>query len=63
VDATTAGITALVASYSMMKAGHVVGSRVATSVGRNVDTGVVSGGIFACLAVMQFAQFLDLGSE
>ena len=51
VHANTAGFMALLASFCMMKIGHSVGLYLNTSV--KIDTRVISGSIFACLAFTQ----------
>lgn len=56
INAITSGVLALVASFSMMKLGHVIGKRLKASVGDKISIGVVSGTIFACLAIIQLAQ-------
>jgi len=52
VDANTAFIMALLASFCMMKIGHSVGLYLDTSVNemKRIDTRFISGSIFACLA-------------
>jgi putative Mn2+ efflux pump MntP len=57
IDAKTAGLMALLASFIMMKLGHVTGSYLMASVGNKIDTSIVAGGIFACLAMMQWFNF------
>ncbi|KAL3785246.1 hypothetical protein HJC23_002701 [Cyclotella cryptica] len=58
IDAKTAGVMALFASFFMMKIGHVVGSYLMNPVGNKIDTSIISGSIFLCLAMMQFIQLL-----
>lgn len=58
IDAKTTCVAALVASFCMMKMGHLVGKHLMTTVGNKIDTGLISGAIFACLAVMQLVQLL-----
>lgn len=60
IDPRTAGTLALLASYCMMKLGHVVGEFLMLSLGRHVDTRVVSGAIFCGLAFSQALQLLDV---
>ena len=60
IDPRTAGTLALLASYCMMKLGHVVGEFLMPSLGRHVDTRVVSGAIFGGLALSQALQLLDV---
>lgn len=60
IDPRTAGTLALLASYCMMKLGHVVGEFLMPSLGRHVDTRVVSGAIFCGLALSQALQLLDV---
>ena len=59
INAITSGVLALVASFSMMKLGHVIGKRLKASVGDKISIGVVSGTIFACLAIIQLAQIVE----
>lgn len=59
IDPRTAGTLALLASYCMMKMGHVVGEFLMPSLGRHVDTRVISGTIFLCLSLSQAIQLLD----
>ncbi|KAL7550219.1 hypothetical protein ACHAWF_013451 [Thalassiosira exigua] len=61
VDAKTAGTLALLASYCMMRMGHIVGAYLISSVGRRVDTHAISAAIFGSLALAQYVQILDLG--
>lgn len=56
IDAKTSGLAALVASFCMMKLGHVMGSNLMRSVDKRKDSTVVSGSIFACLAALQLIQ-------
>ena len=61
VDANTAFMTALLASFCMMKIGHDFGTYLNTSVNEmnKIDTRVISGSIFAhCLALTQLIQLL-----
>ena len=61
VDANTAFIMAILASFCMMKIGHSVGLYLNTSVNEmnnKIDTRLISGSIFACLAVTQLIQLL-----
>ena len=60
VDANTAFIMALLASFCMMKIGHSVGLYLNASVNemKRIDTRLISGSIFACLAVTQLTQLL-----
>ena len=60
VDANTAFIMALLASFCMMKIGHTFGIYLNTSVNemKRIDTRVISGSIFACLAFTQLIQLL-----
>ena len=71
INAKIAGIMALLASYCMMKLGHVFGLFLMKSVssssrkkndgnGTLFDTRVVSGLIFALLALMQLIQLVDM---
>lgn len=59
IEARTAGIMALVASFCMMKMGHTVGVYLMTSIEMNIDTRIISGSIFASLGIMQFIQLLS----
>lgn len=59
IDPRTAGTLALLASYCMMKMGHVVGAFLMPSLGRHVDTRVISGAIFFGLSLSQALQLLD----
>mmetsp|Transcript_4544 Transcript_4544/g.10174 ORF Transcript_4544/g.10174 Transcript_4544/m.10174 type:complete len:197 (-) Transcript_4544:48-638(-) len=59
VDPQTAGTLALLASYCMMKFGHAIGGYLMPSMGRCIDTRIISGAIFASLSVAQFAQLID----
>lgn len=59
IDPRTAGTLALLASYCMMKMGHVVGEFLMPSLGRHVDTRAVSGAIFFGLSLSQALQLLD----
>lgn len=60
VDPKAAGTLALLASFCLMKIGHIIGEYVMPSIGRHVDTRVISGAIFATLSLAQFAQLIDL---
>ena len=57
VDASTAFIMAILASFCMMKIGHRVGLYLNTPVNemKRIDTRVISGSIFACLAFTQLS--------
>ena len=59
IEARTAGIMALVASFCMMKMGHTAGVYLMTSIEMNIDTRIISGSIFASLGIMQFIQLLS----
>jgi putative Mn2+ efflux pump MntP len=56
IDPRTAGTLAVLASYCMMKMGHVVGEFLMPSLGRHVDTRVISGAIFCGLSLSQAFQ-------
>ena len=61
VDANTAFIMALLASFCMMKIGYSVGLYLNTSVNemnKKIDARLISGCIFACLAFTQLIQLL-----
>jgi putative Mn2+ efflux pump MntP len=59
IDALTAGGVALVASFCMMKFGHVIGKHLMKFIGGEIDTSIISGTIFGCLAILQLIQLLD----
>ena len=59
INAMTSGVSALIASFSMMKLAHVIGKQLKVSVGDKISTGAVSGTIFACLAIIQLAQIVQ----
>lgn len=52
IDALTAGVAALMSSFSMMKFGHVIGKHLMKSVGSKIDTS-------RCLAILQLIQLLE----
>ena len=60
VDANTAFIMVLLASFCMMKIGNSVGLYLNTSVNgiKKMDARIISGSIFACLAFIQLIQLL-----
>lgn len=59
IDANTAGVTALLASFVMMKLGHVTGQYLKQSlIGKRIHTNFISGCIFGCLSAMQLLQLL-----
>lgn len=59
IDALPAGGAALVASFCMMKFGHIIGKHLVKSIGSDIDTSIISGIIFGCLAILQLIQLLD----
>ena len=63
IDAKTAGIMALLASYCMMMFGHMIGAYLVTSIGKKFDTRVISGVIFAALSGIQLIDFIGSWSE
>lgn len=60
INAIALGIIAFVASFFMMKCGHLIGSRLSFAIESKIDSRIVSGIIFAGLASMQFVQFVQL---
>ena len=63
IGALTAGVAALLASFCMMKLGHVIGKHLMASLESRINTCVISGGIFASLAVMQLVQLFEISTS